>query len=69
MLFNLAVIIPSVAVGARRLHNIDRTGWWQLINFTGIGVILLIVWFCRRSDPGPNRFGPMPVDAILPRSA
>lgn len=56
-IFNLAVIIPNFAVGARRLHDIDRTGWWQLIAFTLIGIVILIYWFCQPSQPGPNRFG------------
>jgi uncharacterized membrane protein YhaH (DUF805 family) len=57
-LFSLATFLPSLAVGARRLHDIDRSGWWLLIMLTIIGVIVLIVWFCQKSDPGPNRFGP-----------
>jgi uncharacterized membrane protein YhaH (DUF805 family) len=57
-LFNLFTFLPSLAVGARRLHDIDRTGWWLLIMLTIIGLIVLIVWFCQKSDPGPNRFGP-----------
>ena len=43
---SLALLLPGLAVSARRLHNIDRTGWWLLISLTIIGVILLIVWAC-----------------------
>jgi uncharacterized membrane protein YhaH (DUF805 family) len=57
-IFNLATLLPGLAVAARRLHDIDRTGWWLLIALTIIGLIVLIVWFCQKSDPGPNRFGP-----------
>lgn len=53
----LATLLPSLAVGARRLHDIDRTGWWQLIAFTIIGIIVLIYWFVQPSQPGTNRFG------------
>ncbi len=60
-IFSLATLLPSLAVAVRRLHDIDRTGWWILIAFTVIGIILLIVWFCQRGTAGPNRFGPDPL--------
>jgi len=44
-IFELATIIPLLAVGCRRLHDINRSGWWQLISITGIGLVLLIVWW------------------------
>ena len=60
----LLTLLPSLAVGARRLHDIDRTGWWQLISLTLIGVFLLIYWFCKAGQPGTNRFGgPAPTTA------
>ena len=60
-LYNLAIIIPSLAVGARRLHDTDRSGWWQLIALIPlIGAIILLVFFCLDSKPGENRFGPNP---------
>ncbi len=63
-LYSLAVIIPSIAVGVRRLHDTDRSGWWLLIGFIPlIGVIVLIVFFCLDSTPGDNRFGPNPKGA------
>jgi uncharacterized membrane protein YhaH (DUF805 family) len=60
VVFNLICILPSLAVGVRRLHDIGRTGWWVLIVFTIIGVIVLIVWACQKSDTGPNAYGPEP---------
>jgi uncharacterized membrane protein YhaH (DUF805 family) len=62
-LASLALLLPSIAVGVRRLHDLDRTGWWLLIAFTGIGVILLLVWDCMKGTSGPNRFGPDPLPA------
>jgi uncharacterized membrane protein YhaH (DUF805 family) len=57
-LWSLATIIPSLAVGARRLHDIDKSGWWQLIVLIPIvGWIILIVWFAQRGEDRPNRFG------------
>ena len=61
--FDLIVFLPSLAVAARRLHDIDRTAWWLLLALTVIGSIVLIVWFCFKGTPGPNRFGPDPLPA------
>jgi uncharacterized membrane protein YhaH (DUF805 family) len=47
MVASLATLIPSLSIGARRLHDIGRTGWWQLIAFTGIGIFVLIYWWCQ----------------------
>jgi uncharacterized membrane protein YhaH (DUF805 family) len=62
-LFNLALLLPSIAVGVRRLHDIDRTGWWVLLNLTIIGFLLLIYWACQPGTAGPNRYGPNPLPA------
>ena len=45
IIFQIAIFIPCLAVGARRLHDINRSGWWQLIALTIIGIILLIIWW------------------------
>ncbi len=58
---SVILFLPGLAVGFRRLHDIDRTAWWVLIAFTGIGVILLIIWACLRGTAGANRFGPDPL--------
>ena len=57
----LGLTIPGLAVGARRLHDIGRTGWWQLLTLTLVGVILLVIWSLMRGTDGPNRFGPDPL--------
>jgi len=60
----LGLIIPAVAVGVRRLHDTDRSGWWLLIVFVPlIGGVALLVWFCFRGAAGDNRFGPEPQSA------
>lgn len=59
-IFGLAVLIPSLAVGARRLHDVGRSGWWQLIALTIIGIFLLIYWYVQPSE-GDNQYGPPPV--------
>ncbi len=63
-IFNLAVLIPSIAVSVRRLHDIDRTGWWVLIALVPlIGWIVLLVFHVQDSTPGTNRYGPNPKEA------
>ena len=58
----LATLIPIIAVGVRRLHDIDRTGWWLLLSLIPlIGWIILLVWFCTRGTAGSNRFGNNPL--------
>lgn len=66
-LFCLAVLIPSIAVGVRRLHDTGRTGWWLLIGFIPlIGAIVLIVFFVLDSQPGTNAYGPNPKETAAP---
>ena len=57
MAVGLALILPSLAVSVRRLHDIDRTGWWVLIGPTFIGTLVLIYWACLPGTSGSNRFG------------
>ena len=60
-LYGLAIIIPTIAVSVRRLHDIDRTGWWVLISLVPvIGTIVLLVFAVLDGTPGQNRFGPNP---------
>ena len=56
-LFALLLILPSLAVSARRLHDIGKSGWWYLISFTGIGIILLIIWWAKEGDTINNQYG------------
>ena len=49
MISSLALAIPEISVGVRRLHDIGKSGWWWLIIFTGIGGILLIIWWASKS--------------------
>ncbi|MBZ8132190.1 hypothetical protein CLD20_02765 [Afifella sp. IM 167] len=57
--WTLLTFLPSLAVSVRRLHDIGRSGWWYLIIFVPlIGAIVLIFWFAKRGEQGPNRFGP-----------
>ena len=63
-IFTLAMLIPSIAVSFRRLHDTDRSAWWLLIGLVPfIGVIVLLIFFALDSQPGTNRFGPNPKDS------
>lgn len=60
-LYSLAVLIPSIAVSVRRLHDTDRTGWWLLIALVPlIGLIVLLVFMFLDSEPGDNKYGANP---------
>jgi uncharacterized membrane protein YhaH (DUF805 family) len=59
---DLALLLPTLAVSVRRMHDLDRSGWdvvviWILVFGT---IIRYIIWCCTRGTPGPNRFGPPP---------
>lgn len=54
-------IVPWLAVGARRLHDIGKSGWNQLWALTVIGIIPLIIWWAKEGDPGDNEYGPSPL--------
>lgn len=61
LIYSLAVLIPSISVGVRRLHDTNRSGWWMLIALVPfIGSIVLLVLFVLDSDPGSNQYGPNP---------
>ncbi|WBO23602.1 DUF805 domain-containing protein [Sphingomonas abietis] len=58
----VANLVPMLAVGIRRLHDIDKSGWWLLISFVPlVGGIVLLVFTCLEGTRGPNRFGPDPL--------
>lgn len=60
-LYLLAILIPSVAVAVRRLHDTNHSGWWWFIGFIPIvGTIILIVFLAQDSQPGENQYGPNP---------
>jgi uncharacterized membrane protein YhaH (DUF805 family) len=59
VIYGLAVLIPGIAVGIRRLHDTGKSGWWLLIALIPIvGIIVLIVFWATDGQPGPNQYGP-----------
>lgn len=60
-IYGLGVIVPSVAVGVRRIHDIGKSGWWLFIAFIPIvGTILLILDLAKDSQSGDNKYGSNP---------
>jgi uncharacterized membrane protein YhaH (DUF805 family) len=59
-LWNLATFLPLLGVSIRRLHDVDRTGWWLLLGFTLIGGLILLYWYVSRGTVGPNEYGAEP---------
>lgn len=64
-LFSIILIIPSISVTVRRLHDIGKSGWWVLINLIPIiGQIVLLVFTIKDSTPGTNVYGPNPKEVV-----
>lgn len=60
-LYSLAVLLPSLGVSVRRLHDTDRSGWWMFILLIPVvGVIALLVFFVQDSKAGTNEYGDNP---------
>ena len=54
--------IAGLSLVARRLHDVNKSGWWFLIFFTIVGMLFLIYWYCKKGDAGDNRFGKNPLN-------
>lgn len=54
----LALFVPGIASGSRRLHDVGRSGWWQLLALTGVGLVPLLWWWGSAGDAAENPFGP-----------
>ena len=55
-LVSLGLLLPALAAGTRRLHDIGKSGWWQLIMLTGIGFFVLIYWWVQPTSEGSNTY-------------
>lgn len=66
-IWNLIHILPSLAVSVRRLHDTDKSGWWMLLVFTGIGQFVLLVFYFLESNSGANSFGANPHNPNAPQ--
>jgi uncharacterized membrane protein YhaH (DUF805 family) len=61
LITGFGLLLPGLAISIRRLHDLDRTGWWFLLVFTVVGAIVLIIFACTKGTDGPNRYGPDPL--------
>ena len=60
-IYSLGVLLPSVAVTVRRLHDIGRSGWWALLMVVPVvGALILVVFALQDSQPEANEYGPNP---------
>ncbi|MDE7031910.1 MAG: DUF805 domain-containing protein, partial [Muribaculaceae bacterium] len=59
-LINLALLLPALGLCFRRLHDTGKSGWWMLISLTGIGILVLLVFFAQNSEMRANEYGPVP---------
>ena len=66
VLTGLALLLPGIAVGIRRLHDTDRSGWWLLISLTIVGIIVLLVFLAQEGQSGANKYGGDPKAAAGP---
>ena len=57
LLSSLALLLPSLSVTARRLHDVGRSGWWMLIAITIIGLIPLFIWYISVGTKSKNKYG------------
>ncbi|EKY5004531.1 MULTISPECIES: DUF805 domain-containing protein [Citrobacter] len=61
IIYSLGILLPSIAVAIRRLHDTERSGWWLLLSLIPIiGTIVIIVFLCQNGTAGANRFGADP---------
>lgn len=66
-IFSLLVVIPGIALGFRRLHDIDKSGWWLLLNFVPvIGWLVLLYFLVKKGTDGGNSYGPDPLGSGAP---
>ena len=56
-ILSLIFFMPALAAGSRRLHDIGKSGWWQLLILTVIGIILLIIWWATDTKPEGDKYG------------
>jgi len=62
-LFSLAILVPSLALGARRMHDINKTGWLMLLGLIPfVGWIIVIVFWVFEGTHGENKYGPVPAE-------
>ncbi|MTH45771.1 DUF805 domain-containing protein [Intestinirhabdus alba] len=65
IIYVLATLVPAIAVGVRRLHDTDRSGFMMFLHFIPlVGSIILLVFFCKAGTEGENKYGPDPKGSV-----
>ena len=59
-ILTLFLLLPTITVGVRRLHDINKSGWYMLVNFIPFGALYILSLFCKKGDDGVNMYGPSP---------
>jgi len=67
--YYLGVLVPSIAVTIRRLHDTGRSGWWFLLSFVPLGGLVVLVFTLLDGEPGPNAYGDDPKGRLAPYAA
>ena len=57
VIFYLATLLPGISILVRRLHDVNRSGWWYWLVLTGVGGFVLLYWLIKKSDDGENSYG------------
>ncbi|WP_288929491.1 DUF805 domain-containing protein [uncultured Maritimibacter sp.] len=66
-IFTLITLIPAIAVTGRRLHDVGRSGWWQLLFLLPvIGFLVILFWAVQKGTEGPNDYGRDPLGGTAP---
>lgn len=60
-IYVLASLVPTLAVSVRRLHDINKSGWWMLLCLIPMGGFVILILECIEGDPGNNQYGPNPL--------
>ena len=69
-IYSLGVLLPSVAVTVRRLHDIGRSGWWALLMVVPVvGALILVIFALQDSQAEENEYGPNPKAPVFPYQA
>jgi uncharacterized membrane protein YhaH (DUF805 family) len=61
-IFNIFIVLPSLSVTFRRLHDVNKSGWWLLLYFTLIGILVILYWNIKKGNEDENRFGLNPLN-------
>ena len=68
IIIDFIFFFPSISLIVRRLHDVNRSGWWFLIVLTGIGLLVILYWYLKKGCEKSNRFGKCSLGALRKRS-